>query len=91
MPCIPGNDPVILIKKFFLLLWTGWKKFAHVLGIVNTRILLSLSYILIFSFASIFPRLFGVDFLEKKLKKKDSYWHDREPEEISLETCRRQF
>ena len=79
------------MKKFFQLLWKGWKKFAHVLGIVNTRILLTLSYMLIIAVASVLPRIFGADFLDKRRKEKKTFWNDREQHDVSLEACRRQF
>ena len=79
------------MKRFILLIWAGWKKFAHVLGIVNTHILLSVSYFVIIGLVSIFSRIFGADFLDKRLGKKSSYWHKREPLDTSLEACRRQF
>ena len=79
------------VKKFFLLLWRGWKKFAHALGVVNTTILLTLTYFGIMAICSIISRLLGSDLLDKRLKPKPSYWCDREPDEITLETCRRQF
>lgn len=79
------------MKRLLQLIWTGWKKFAHVLGIVNTHILLSVSYFVIIALVSVFSRIFGADFLDKRMRKKSSYWHEREPLDTSLEACRRQF
>ena len=79
------------MKKFFGLLWKGWKKFAHVLGIVNTRILLTLTYFIILFLVALFPRLFGRDLLDRRMKPKKSYYHDREQETVTLEMCKRQF
>ena len=79
------------MKRFLLLIWAGWKKFAHALGIVNTTILLSISYFVIIGLVSIISRIFGADFLDKRLRKKSSYWRKREPLDTSLEACRRQF
>ena len=79
------------MKRFLLLIWAGWKKFAHALGIVNTTILLSISYFVIIGLVSVFSRVFGADFLDKRRRKKNSYWHKREPLDTSLEACRRQF
>ena len=79
------------MKKFFSLLWRGWKKFAHVLGIVNTKILLTLTYFVMLSLVSVIGRLFGADLLDRRMKKKESYWHDREHTDVTLETCKRQF
>jgi hypothetical protein len=79
------------MKRFLSLIWLGWKKFAHVLGIINTHILLSLTYFVIIAVASVFSRMFGADFLDRRMKKKPTYWSDREPVEVSMEACRRQF
>jgi len=79
------------MKRLLLLIWTGWKKFAHALGIVNTTILLSVSYFVIMGLVSVLSRIFGADFLDKRMRKKSSYWHKREPLDTSLEACRRQF
>jgi hypothetical protein len=79
------------MKKFFSLIWRGWKKLAHGLGIVNTRILLTITYFIIIAIAALVSRLFGADLLDRRAKKKDSYWHDREHVNIDLESARRQF
>lgn len=79
------------MKKFFLLIWRGWKAVAHVLGIVNTKILLSISYFIIIAIGAIFTRLFGVDLLDKRKKRKANLWQERDPVDISLESCKRQF
>ncbi len=79
------------MKKILLLIWSGWKKFAHVLGIVNTKILLTLTYFLILSVISIIGRLFGADLLDRRMISKQSYWHKREPADVSIEAGRRQF
>lgn len=79
------------MKKILSLIWRGWKKLAHGLGIVNTRILLTLAYFVIIAIAAIISRLFGADLLDRRMKKKDSYWHQREHVEVTLESARRQF
>jgi hypothetical protein len=79
------------IKQFFSLLWRGWKKFAHVLGIVNTRILLTVTYFVIFAVAWVISRLARADLLDRKIKKVPSYYHIREPFKDTIETVRRQF
>jgi hypothetical protein len=79
------------MKKFLSLIWRGWQKFAHGLGIVNTKILLTLTYFIVIAIAAILSRLFGADLLDRRMKKKESYWYDREHVEIDLESARRQF
>ena len=54
------------MKRVLSLLWQGWKKFAHVLGIVNTRILLTISYFIILALVSILARLFRAELLDRR-------------------------
>lgn len=79
------------IKKFFSLIWRGWKKFAHVLGIVNTRILLTVSYFVIFAIASLITMFARKDLLDRRMTRAATYYRDHEPIHASLETARRQF
>lgn len=79
------------MKKVLSLLWTGWKKFALVLGIVNTKILLTLTYFIIIALPAIVTRLFRKDLLDRRMKPRESYWHEREPLDVTPETVRRQF
>jgi hypothetical protein len=79
------------IKQFFSLLWRGWKKFAHVLGIVNTRILLTITYFVVFAVAWLFTRLARADLLDRRIRKVPSHYRDREPFKDTIQTVRRQF
>lgn len=79
------------IKQFFSLLWRGWKKFAHVLGIVNTRILLTITYFVLFALAWFFNTLRRADLLDRKMTPAPSFYHKREPFKDTLETVRRLF
>jgi hypothetical protein len=79
------------MKKFLSLIWRGWKKFAHTLGVVNTKILLTITYFVMIALVSVFSRIFGADFLDKRMKRKLSYWRGREPVDASLDSCRHQF
>ncbi|MBT4936735.1 hypothetical protein HON22_02355 [Candidatus Peregrinibacteria bacterium] len=56
-----------------------WLKFAHTLGFINTKILLTLVFFLVITPIGLIMRLFGKDFLRKKMNKKiHSYWIQRE-------------
>lgn len=79
------------MKKFFSLLWRGWKKFAHVLGIVNTKILLTIAYFIVMGIVSIITKIFGRDLIDRRMKPQPTFYHTREPLEESLETVKRQF
>lgn len=79
------------IKWFFALLWRGWKKFAHVLGIVNTRILLTVSYFIIIALASVGARFARADLIDRRMTPKPSFYHVCEPVQPSLESAKRLF
>ena len=79
------------IKQFFSLLWRGWKKFAHVLGIINTKILLTITYFVMLAVAALIRTLVRADLLDRKMDKKPTYYHNREPFKDTIETVRRTF
>ncbi len=72
-------------------LYKWWMRFAHLLGFMNTRILLTITYFLLVGPTSLLMRLFGKDPLNLKFRKTTSFWIDREPREHSLENARHQF
>ena len=51
-----------------------WMKFAHLLGAVNTQIILFLTYIIIFIPAGFCLRLIGKDLMKKKMHRGSTYW-----------------
>ena len=64
-----------MLKKFLNSIWQGWKKFARVFGRINSHILLSLFYFLIFGLVAIIKKIVKLFF--KKVKK-ESYWIEKE-------------
>ena len=61
-----------------------WDKIGHVLGTINTYVLLTVFYFLILSPLGMMMRLFGKDILKIKwLKNKDTYWEDASIKEVS--------
>ena len=77
------------MKKFFSLIWRGWMKFAHALGWVNTRILLTVTYFVIFAIAWLVTRLGRQDLLDKRMASVS--YHARTPARDTLATVRRLF
>lgn len=77
--------------QFLKFLYEAWMKFAHALGWVNTRIILSIVYFLIFTPLALIFRLIGKDPLERRFEAVDSYWNKREAKEFRREDYRRQF
>ncbi len=68
-----------------------WMKFAEVLGWINTRVILTIVYIVFFGLGAIVLRLFRVDLLNKRRRRTDSYWRAKDPVSHTLEQARHQF
>ncbi|MAG15645.1 hypothetical protein CMO88_01135 [Candidatus Woesearchaeota archaeon] len=75
-----------IIKSF----WNGFLKVGKKIGEFNSRVLLSVVYILGIGFSALIAKTFRKHFLELKLEpEKESYWAERK--EISLEDFKRSF
>ncbi len=60
-------------------IYIGWMKFAFALGWFNTRLILGLTFFLIFTPAGLFLRLFRKDIMGLQLDRQaPSYWIKRE-------------
>ena len=79
------------MKRILSVIWAGWKKFAHKLGVFNTYVILTIMYFLVFSVVSILMRLFKPDLLDKKWDAAGPMWKPRPPSNPALEEARRQF
>lgn len=77
--------------RFLKLLYKVWMKFAHALGWVNTRVILTVIYLLVFTPVALLFRIIGNDPMERKIEAVDSYWTKKEPTEFRQEDYRRQF
>ncbi len=65
---------------------------AHILGWINTRIILSVIYYLIFTPIALIMKIFGRDALNRKFDKAaKSYWNIRERTTIPKDQYLRQF
>ena len=76
-----------VFKKMYL----AWMKLAHVLGWVNTRIILTFVYFFIMTPLSLVFKLIGKDPMNRKIGVADSYWIKREPQVFDKGSYRRQF
>lgn len=72
-------------------IYKAWMRFAHALGWVNTRIILSFVYFLIFTPLALIFRLMGKDPMDRRSEAMDSYWAKRESKEFRQDDYRRQF
>ncbi len=76
----PRPFPVsIVLMNFLKKLWQGWKAFAHVLGKIQTVILLTVFYFLVLGPISIVFRLLGKSPLPYQSKNPDTNWKLKAP------------
>ena len=66
------------MKEFFKALWRTWLKIAHLIGKVNTTLLLSVFYLLFIGLAKLGELISRQDPLDRKWKDRESYWKKRE-------------
>lgn len=80
------------MKRFFKNIYDYWMLFAKALGWVNTRILLSIIYFVVFTLFRMVSIIIGKDLLDRKIEKdRESYWQKRELKTFKKELYRRQF
>ena len=79
--------PTLLTPVYWL-----WMKLVHLLGWVNTRLLLGIIFFVIITTMTVVMKVFGRDALNRKIDKDaDSYWIPRLPIASIKEHCERQF
>ena len=79
------------IKKIGSWLYKGWMVFARALAFVNTRVILTLFFLLVIGPIAIILKLAGKDFLQRKIDSSSTFWKPRERAEHTLENAARQF
>ncbi len=67
--CLLAFSPFTLRPAF-----QAWMKLAQVMGKVNTQILLSLMFIVIFIPAGLIKHFFGKDAMKRKMRSDETYW-----------------
>lgn len=72
--------------------WSGWMKFAHVLGMVMSTALLSLGWFLIIIPFALGAKIFKIRLMDLEFKKNvASYWEERDPKFDDFKLLSRQF
>ncbi len=79
------------MKRILRSIWSGWKKFAHALGVFNTKVILTILYFIVIGISAVFGRIFSRDMLDRRFDNADSLWKPKSPAGCSLEEARRQF
>ncbi len=72
-----------------MLLWDAWKAYAHRAAGYQTRVLLTIVYVLVLGPSAVLGRLFGARLLD--LERTSSSWMVRAPLDRTLDGLRRQF
>ena len=71
-------------------LWYGWKKISTKIAVFQSKILLTVLYFILITPVAIISKFTG-DPLKLKYTEASSWWEDREKEELSATTLKRQF
>ena len=69
----------------------AWMKIAHVLGAINSRIILSVAFYLLITPIGLLTRLLGRDPLDRRGPKRESYWVPRKRTRQTREGFERLF
>lgn len=81
----------LTVKKAFKAAWAHWKKAAAIIGRFQTRILLTVFYVLLVGPVSLLAKLFRHDPLNRRMDTDADYWKDHEAMGSDLERARHQF
>ncbi len=85
--------PAIFYPKILLPLHKVWMAISVILGYFSTRLILGILFYLVITPMGLIAKLFGKDFLDRKIDNdKESYWIKREEEINNIkEETERQF
>ena len=78
--------------RFLENVYVWWMKFAHVVGLLNSKVILSLMYTIIFTLFRAFLFVLRKDLLHRKFDSSlDSYWSDYEQIDNDPKRYEKQF
>ena len=82
----------LVVPKVLLPLQKAWMTFAIILGFIMTRVILSILFYIILTPIGLIAKIFGKDFLDRKIKKdKETFWNYRELKKYEKIDTERQF
>ena len=73
------------------LLKEWWMAFARALGWFNTRLLLTVVYVVLFALPALVLKLLRKDLLDRKFNNNSSYWINKEKVAHTIEQAKHQF
>jgi hypothetical protein len=68
-----------------------WMAFARALGWFNTRLLLTVVYVVLFALPVLVLKLLRKDLLDRKFNDSSSYWINKEKVAHTIEQAKHQF
>lgn len=83
-----------VIKKYLkplLPLWKAWIWFGHVLGVINSTVILTVFYLCILTPIGFFKKLLGKNELGMQPRSAHTYWLKKTSKNLTLENYTRQF
>ncbi len=93
-PAPPRPDAWTQLKRFGKTLYRGWMAFAHVLGAINTGVILTVVYVVLIGPIRLILLLMGKDEYQRRRPAPPadgSYFHPVEPIDSTDARSRRQF
>ncbi len=79
------------LKNVFDQLLAGWKKFSSALGWVNSRIIFTIIYVVIFGIYALVRRLIRLIVEWNTAPVSATYWEDKKYQPPTIEVMQRQF
>jgi hypothetical protein len=70
--------------------YRGWMAFGHVLGLINSKIIMGLIFFVVVTPIALLMKLFGKDMMHRRLGRSQEYWVKR-GEPLTPESMRNQF
>ncbi|MBI2444545.1 MAG: hypothetical protein HYV42_04875 [Candidatus Magasanikbacteria bacterium] len=83
------SSPPEATISFLRRLYRGWLRFAKLLGLINSRIIFSLIYLIVFGIYNLIYRLGRL--IKRAPANKPSYWQPKTPRPHNDDWLRRQF
>jgi hypothetical protein len=79
------------MKKGLKALWNGWKRLAGIIGRLQTKVLLTLSFVLVVGPTWVLMSLFDKNPLRNRSAQNADYWSPCQSPDDKIESARRQF
>jgi len=78
-------------RKLLTPLWKAWLKLGHILGVINTTLLLTVFYFIIITPVGLLRKVMGKDTFGKVKEHEGSLWQSKSIAEPDLSRYLRQF